>query len=132
MMPEPSWAVSAVEQQWGFSEDNDVAGLWSNRISPDQPLDRLPQQGYVATQRISLLDWTSSQTLMGVMVAHVNAANFSLRSTTFGSPAIMAPSVQYQHLVSQFCGDINGYTSRNSGWCLGLCPQCASCQDVHG
>ncbi|MEZ5029787.1 MAG: PKD domain-containing protein [Saprospiraceae bacterium] len=113
-----SWGNSG-----GFSEDNDVAGLWTNRDFAGSTIGIAYLNGVCNSFGYHCLqDWTSNQTLMRVMVAHEFGHNFSCDHDAAGSNTIMAPSVNNTSTWSaNSIGDINGYTNGNSGWCLGSC-----------
>lgn len=113
-----SWGNSG-----GFTEDTDVAGLWSNRDFDGGTIGIAYLSGVCNSFGYHCLqDWTSNTSLMRVMVSHELGHNFSCDHDPSGSPTIMAPAVNNTTTWSaSSISDINSYTNGGSGWCLSGC-----------
>lgn len=113
-----SWGNSG-----GFTEDNDVAGLWSNRDFDGGTIGIAYLSGICNSFGYHCLqDWTSNTSLMRVMVSHELGHNFSCDHDAAGSNTIMAPSVNNTTTWSNASiSDINNYTNGGSGWCMSGC-----------
>ncbi len=113
-----SWGNSG-----GFTEDNDVAGLWTDRDFNGGTIGIAYLSGVCNSFGYHCLqDWTSNTSLMRVMVSHEFGHNFSCDHDAAGSNTIMAPSVNNTTTWSNnSISDINSYTNGGSGWCMSSC-----------